>query len=899
VIADRDTTAMQLANQVLGILRKDYSQPELSLLLKNFSKKKRNLNALAITQNFTIGRSGDTKPDASTVFEFLRRLYILLCMIDKKTAIKMRPTVISFAERTEAVVNFLTDAITNIVREFKQDESEDVLASAGEDFLSMRLFAMVCSELLKDMNPEESIFGRIRDMQLVDNNILSINIAPGAVKYENIPVHGYMQTFNRVIVEILKYYAETGGNEGIKKFFTIFKDALSTHEILARTVNARGQWLNACLAERIKVDITGIERIIESGCFPRHGIVAVRCERIAEGIAFANAIAKSFNDRYGAMAIALSTISIEEYIDMSSILFDAEDIQKSIFVDWYTARHKPIEAMKQEGRIITCSSDTISLEMGFGKALDNISYAPLKAFLFEIASGAVDADSPQFSKLLDTIHYLAQNQDTLFVLVTDKNAPRSFDAKIENISDGIFDIYHSEDELKIKAVQIRWEEPDYTDYTLVIEGRKIEIGIRRKKKKERKTLEEELGLVEEDPVDRYRTLLGRAYNYRIVENEFLMCVRVPKENVDDITDADVHTIIQKLHRENLEKMKEKILSVYVICDNNYVEMDIHRFIDAINMRRASPIHRAAEEIRKLRIGERDPVIRKLLDDLSKTGARVGARLRRGSKAAEVTTTAGRGRVVGYKQAGENPQDIALLPTIRVAAMKGRGKGKFFAVEIKKEDFQEKIRKTRTPVYLCFVVDTSGYEEPEVRGKIVTALVISMLKDAYERRDQVALVTYSGNHATVQCNFTTDVEYVGAYMKRVEFGGLTPLGSALMTGLGVLHAKVGDRVGVVPILILLTTGTANVPVVPGGNIRRELLTISRQIWNSGYKMLVIDISERGSNLARELALLTGGRYYHPQNLKYQKIVLTRNLLDALRTKDVKTAIEASKKFLKER
>ncbi|MCX8173919.1 MAG: VWA domain-containing protein [Thermoplasmata archaeon] len=896
MLGDRNKAVAHLANEILKMLRANYTYHELTTLLRSFSIKFPRYKVIQVTPSYTVTLTGTGETDV--VFDFLRKIYVLMCEIDDETAKRMKSYILTYSEKTDIVLSMLSNEITSITKPYDEKEARECMVAAGEEFFAMHLFVSLCEAILAPISPDDPLFGRIRDLQIVDENISAILIETGKIRFEKKLGGNYWKTFNLLLNEILKYYEAKEGREGIKKFFDLIQHVLNANEKIAIQIKARENLLRGCLADRIKLEITGIERVIESGMMPRKGIIYIRVEKIGEGLAFGNAIAASYLAKFGSMGAVVSTISVEEYMDLSSLQFEAEDISKSIFVDWYTGRHKAVDTISQEGRLITVSSSLLSLEMGIKNALDSIQYSPLRVFLIELASSTINPESEEFTKFLENLKNLAYERDVLFVILSNRNAPKAFEAKLTNLADGVLDIYNTAEGTKIKAIHVKWEEPDYSEYLLTIEGRRIEIGVR-KKKKPTKTLEEELGLEEEDPIEKYRRQLGRTYNYRIVENEYLLCLRIPRESVEELKDEDVVTISGRLKRENLDKLKEKILSVYFICDNNYVETDIHRFMDAITMRRASPIHRAAEEIKSLRIGERDPVIRKLLDDLSRTGARLGARLRRGSKAAEVTTTGGRGRVVGYKQAGENPQDIALLPTIRVAAAKGRRGNSRFVVEIRKEDFQEKIRKTRTPVYLCFVVDTSGYEEPEIRGKIVSSLVISMLKDAYERRDQVALVTFSGNHATVQCNFTTDVEYVGSYMKNVEFGGLTPLGSGLMTGLNVLHAKVGDRVGVVPILILLTTGTANVPVTPGGNIRRELLGICRLIWNSGYKVLVVDISERGSNLAREIALLTGGRYYHPQNLRYQKVVLTRNLLDALRTKDLKTAIEASKKFLKER
>ena len=301
------------------------------------------------------------------------------------------------------------------------------------------------------------------------------------------------------------------------------------------------------------------------------------------------------------------------------------------------------------------------------------------------------------------------------------------------------------------------------------------------------------------------------------------------------------------------------------------------------------------------LGSRDENIKKIIEELIAVGMRgLTAGKGSGSKVYKLRSIGSKGRTVGYRPMVEdNMHNLAVVPTIKVAAMHNIGTGFTFGerFKIKREYFQEKIRKARTPVFLAITIETGGTEEKEVKSQIEKSLIKSILKDAYEKRHHVGLISFSGNKARTVLDFTTDLELANECVARLDFGGLTPLASGILTALTALHKKVGDRVSVIPILILFTSGLANVPLVPGGNIRRELINITRLISSRGVKFVVIDISERGNYLVKELALLGKGRYYHPPTLQYLYHSLGSKLLDSFEKRDIQKAVKLSKEFLR--
>ncbi|AKB85971.1 VWA domain-containing protein [Methanococcoides methylutens] len=258
--------------------------------------------------------------------------------------------------------------------------------------------------------------------------------------------------------------------------------------------------------------------------------------------------------------------------------------------------------------------------------------------------------------------------------------------------------------------------------------------------------------------------------------------------------------------------------------------------------------------------EDEKVVSKILTDFARNKQKkkvVSGRLKSGRRA-EVLTKSKRGRYVRYRMPGEKITDIAIAPTIRAAAHRAVD-GK---ITITKGDIREKIRRRRISTLINIVFDTSGSMDESEKIKVTTDVVLALLKDAYQRRDRVSLVTYSGREGGLVLPFTSSVEAAKRYLETVPFGGTTPTASGMLTGLETLLQELKREPAAVPIMILVTDGTANVPLRLGGNIKRELMQVCKRIADQKVNMLVVDISNDGSELAEELAEVAGGRYYHP-------------------------------------
>jgi magnesium chelatase subunit D len=264
----------------------------------------------------------------------------------------------------------------------------------------------------------------------------------------------------------------------------------------------------------------------------------------------------------------------------------------------------------------------------------------------------------------------------------------------------------------------------------------------------------------------------------------------------------------------------------------------------------------------------DKTVGKILNDFARNSQKkrlAAGRLKSGRRA-EVLTKSKRGRYVRYRMPGEKINDIAIAPTVRAAAHHAKD-GK---IEIKKGDIREKVRRRRISSLINIVFDTSGSMDESDKVQITTSVVLALLKDAYQRRDRVSLVTYSGRSGELVLPFTSSVEAAKRYLEKVPFGGTTPMASGMLRGLDTLIREVKKEPSAVPIMILVTDGTANSPLHLGGNIRREIRQVCKQIADHRVNILVVDISATGSMLAKEVAMKSNGSYYHPMSLSKEAL-----------------------------
>jgi Mg-chelatase subunit ChlD len=188
------------------------------------------------------------------------------------------------------------------------------------------------------------------------------------------------------------------------------------------------------------------------------------------------------------------------------------------------------------------------------------------------------------------------------------------------------------------------------------------------------------------------------------------------------------------------------------------------------------------------------------------------------------------------------------------------------VILHRADLRQKVRVRKTRNAVCFVVDASWSMAAEERMRATKAAVLSLLRDAYQRRDQVGLVSFQRDYATLLLPLTNSIELAQKYLQTMPTGGKTPLSRGLMTGYEVLDRARKRDAEVIPLMVLLTDGQANVAM---GDLppQAECYALADFIATQSVRSVVIDtehpIFERG--LARQLAQHLQGHYHRLDEL----------------------------------
>jgi magnesium chelatase subunit D len=127
--------------------------------------------------------------------------------------------------------------------------------------------------------------------------------------------------------------------------------------------------------------------------------------------------------------------------------------------------------------------------------------------------------------------------------------------------------------------------------------------------------------------------------------------------------------------------------------------------------------------------------------------------------------------------------------------------------VRRDDLREAVREGREGNLVLFVVDASGSMAARQRMGALKGAVLSLLLDAYQRRDKVGLVTFRGTGAEVALPPTSSVEAGAARLERLPTGGRTPLAAGLLTAREVLRVERLRDPSRRPLLVVVTDGRA--------------------------------------------------------------------------------------------
>ena len=120
----------------------------------------------------------------------------------------------------------------------------------------------------------------------------------------------------------------------------------------------------------------------------------------------------------------------------------------------------------------------------------------------------------------------------------------------------------------------------------------------------------------------------------------------------------------------------------------------------------------------------------------------------------------------------------------------------------------------------FVVDASGSIGHKLMSETKGA-ILHFLHDAYVKRDKVCLIAFRDNNAEVLLTPTSSIDLARKKLEGLPTGGKTPLCAGMLEGYNVIRSSLISNKGILPLLVLITDGRANVAVdaslsLPGKN-----------------------------------------------------------------------------------
>jgi magnesium chelatase subunit D len=190
-----------------------------------------------------------------------------------------------------------------------------------------------------------------------------------------------------------------------------------------------------------------------------------------------------------------------------------------------------------------------------------------------------------------------------------------------------------------------------------------------------------------------------------------------------------------------------------------------------------------------------------------------------------------GRPIASIRSSRRPE---LLPTLRAAVLARPGA----AVTVTPGDLRVSLRRGRESNLIVLLLDTSGSMAARRRSAAVSTAALSLLDDAYRRRDKVALLTFRGDGATLVVPPTSSVELAARRLRDLPVGGRTPLAAGLESVRQLVRRERWRDPARRPIVVVITDARATGGRAAVAEANRSAAALAR----TGATSIVVDAEE---------------------------------------------------------
>ena len=178
----------------------------------------------------------------------------------------------------------------------------------------------------------------------------------------------------------------------------------------------------------------------------------------------------------------------------------------------------------------------------------------------------------------------------------------------------------------------------------------------------------------------------------------------------------------------------------------------------------------------------------------------------------------RGRYVGAAMPEGRVTDLAVDATVRAASPFQIRRGAYtdsnLALKVESWDLRQKVRESQVGNLVVFLVDSSGSMGAQQRMVATKGAVISLLMDAYQRRDRVAMIAFRGVKSEVVLPRRTARSWRSKRLDNLPTGGRTPMAQALADAQRLIRQQRQRSPDTPPLLAIVSDCRANVGIAGG-------------------------------------------------------------------------------------
>ena len=222
----------------------------------------------------------------------------------------------------------------------------------------------------------------------------------------------------------------------------------------------------------------------------------------------------------------------------------------------------------------------------------------------------------------------------------------------------------------------------------------------------------------------------------------------------------------------------------------------------------------------------------------------------------------RGRYVDAKLPDGKLTDLAVDATIRAAAPFQLRRAAYansnLALQVEAWDLRQKVRESRVGNLVVFVVDASGSMGAQQRMSATKGAILSLLMDAYQRRDKVAMIAFRGRASEVVLPPTSSPKLAQERLESLPTGGRTPMAQALSDARMLIHRHKRRDPDTPALIALVSDCRANVGIA-GGDPFDEAVSLCAALREEGAQAIVLDPAPRSNRfgLTQKIARALGG------------------------------------------